>query len=128
MATLTASRASFQAIRKMRLWAAEGYAALDFAERKGTLVRPSDQLLVGDLGLSDVDLTKPAAIKEHVFGKILRVDRPKLRAYVEGIRLIKKHVKKSPKNQQGGIIEMEGGIHISNLKVLEKYVHVAAKK
>ena len=61
-------------------------------------------------------------------GKILRVDRPKLRAYVEGIRLIKKHVKKSPKNQQGGIIEMEGGIHISNLKVLEKYVHVAAKK
>ena len=61
-------------------------------------------------------------------GKILRVDRPKLRAYVEGVRLIKKHVKKSPKNQQGGIIEMEGGIHISNLKVLEKYVHVAAKK
>ena len=61
-------------------------------------------------------------------GKILRVDRAKLRAYVEGVRLIKKHVKKSPKNQQGGIIEREGGIHISNLKVLEKYVHVAAKK
>ena len=61
-------------------------------------------------------------------GKILRVDRPKLRAYVEGVRLIKKHVKKSPKNQQGGIIEMEGPIHVSNLKVLEKYVHVSEKK
>jgi large subunit ribosomal protein L24 len=61
-------------------------------------------------------------------GKILRVDRAKLRAYVEGVRLIKKHLKKSPKNQQGGIVEREGGIHISNLKVVEKYVHVAAKK
>lgn len=61
-------------------------------------------------------------------GKILRVDRKKLRAYVEGVRLVKKHTKKSPKNQQGGIVEREGGIHISNLKVVEKYVHVAAKK
>jgi large subunit ribosomal protein L24 len=61
-------------------------------------------------------------------GKILRVDRSKLRAYIEGVRLMKKHLKKSQKNQQGGIVEREGGIHISNLKVVEKYVHVAAKK
>jgi predicted dehydrogenase len=75
VANLTASRASVQAVREMRLWSAEGYAALDFAAKHGTLIRPSDQLRQGDLGLAEVDLSKPAAVKEHVFGKVLRVDQ-----------------------------------------------------
>lgn len=75
VANLTASRASFQATRKMRLWGAEGYTTLDFATRQGTIVRPSDQLRRGDLGLSEVDLSQPAAVKAHLFGKILRVDQ-----------------------------------------------------
>jgi predicted dehydrogenase len=72
---LTASRASYAAVRKMRLWGVEGYAMLDFATRQGTLVRPSDQLRQGHLDLSGVDLSQPAAVKEHIFGKILRVDQ-----------------------------------------------------
>lgn len=75
VATLTASRASLQALRKMRLWAAEGYATLDFAARQGTLVRPSDQLRHGELDLAGVDLAQPAAVKDHLFGRVLRVDR-----------------------------------------------------
>lgn len=75
VANLTASRASFQATRKMRLWGAEGYATLDFSTRQGTIVRPSEQLRSGDLRLSEVDLSQPAAVKAHVFGKILRVDQ-----------------------------------------------------
>jgi len=71
----TASRASFQAVRKMRLWAAEGYAMLDFASKQGTIVRPSEQLRHGELGLNEVDLSQPAAVKAHLFGKILRVDQ-----------------------------------------------------
>ena len=35
VANLTASRVSFQAVRKMRLWGAEGYASLDFAAKAG---------------------------------------------------------------------------------------------
>ena len=61
--------------RKMRLWGAEGYATLDFAAKQGTLVRPSDQLRRGELDLDGLDLTQPAAVKEHLFGKILRVDQ-----------------------------------------------------
>jgi predicted dehydrogenase len=72
---LTASRASYLAVRKMRLYGAEGYATLDFGARQGTLVRPSEQLRRGDLGLSDVDTTRPDAIRDHVFGKLLRVDQ-----------------------------------------------------
>lgn len=74
VADLTASRVSVQAVRKLRLWGAEGYATLDFAARKGTLIRPSDRLRQGHLDLEGLDLTQPAAIQEHVFGKMLRVD------------------------------------------------------
>jgi len=75
VANLTASRASYQAVRKMRLWSAEGYATLDFASRQGTLVRPSDQLRLAQLDLSEIDFSTPASVKDQVFGKILRVDQ-----------------------------------------------------
>ena len=75
VATLTASRASFQAARKMRLYGAEGYATLDFAAKVGTLIRPSDRLRRGDLELEDLDLAQPAQVRERLFGKILRVDQ-----------------------------------------------------
>src|SRR5262249_47295122 len=66
---------SEQASRRMRIWGAEGYASLDFAARQGKLIRPSDSLRRGRLELDDLDLTQPAAIKEHVFGKMLRIDK-----------------------------------------------------
>jgi predicted dehydrogenase len=75
VANLTASRASYAAVRKMRIWGAEGYASLDFAAKEAMLVRPSEQLKHGRLDLEGVDLSQPAAVKEHLFGKILRVDQ-----------------------------------------------------
>jgi predicted dehydrogenase len=75
VANVTASRASYAAVRKMRIWGAEGYASLDFWAKGATLVRPSEQLQRGRLELEGVDLTQPAVVKEHLFGKVLRVDR-----------------------------------------------------
>jgi predicted dehydrogenase len=75
VANVTASRASYAAVRKMRIWGAEGYASLDFWAKGATLVRPSEQLQRGRLELEGVDLTQPAAVKDHLFGKVLRVDR-----------------------------------------------------
>ncbi|WP_435007221.1 Gfo/Idh/MocA family oxidoreductase [Tundrisphaera lichenicola] len=75
VANLTASRASFQAVRKMRLFGPEGYVTLDFATRQGTIVRPSDRLRRGEIDLEGLDLSQPAAVKERIFGKILRVDQ-----------------------------------------------------
>ncbi len=51
-------------------------------------------------------------------GKILRVDRSKGNAIVEKINMIKRHTKPSAKNQQGGIIEREGKIDLSNLRLI----------
>jgi len=53
-------------------------------------------------------------------GKILVIDRKKMRATVEGVNLVKKHQKPSASNPEGGIVEMEAGIHISNLMVVHK--------
>jgi len=52
-------------------------------------------------------------------GKVLRVIPTKGTAIVERINFLKKHSKKNPqKNQQGGIVEREAPIRISNLAIL----------
>ena len=48
-------------------------------------------------------------------GRIIKVIPDKNKALVEGINIVKRHTKPSPKNQQGGIMEKEAAIHISNL-------------
>ena len=53
-------------------------------------------------------------------GKVLQLLVAKNRACVEGINLVKKHVKPNRQNETGGILEIEAPLHISNVKVLEK--------
>jgi len=52
-------------------------------------------------------------------GKVLKVFPKKLRVIVEGINVRKKHTKPSQNNPQGGIIEKESPIHISNVMLLD---------
>jgi len=51
-------------------------------------------------------------------GVVLDVLPKKARAIVEGIHMIKRHMRPSQQAPQGGIIEREGTIHLSNLKVI----------
>lgn len=51
-------------------------------------------------------------------GKVLEIDRIKNRVVVEGVNLVKKHVKPSASNPNGGIVEKEAPIHISNLMLM----------
>ena len=53
-------------------------------------------------------------------GKILAVLPRKQRVLVEGVRIIKKHLRKSQDNPSGKIAEREGPIHISNVRLLER--------
>ncbi len=48
-------------------------------------------------------------------GKVLEVIREKTRAIVEGVNMVKKHTKPNAENPQGGIVEKEAPIHLSNL-------------
>ena len=52
-------------------------------------------------------------------GKIVTIDRVKMRAIVEGVNMISKSEKPNAKNTNGGITKKEGSIHISNLMYLE---------
>ena len=60
-------------------------------------------------------------------GKILQVLPKKSQVLVEGVRLIKKHTRKSQDRPQGAIIEREGPIHVSNVKLAEKAKNEAKK-
>ena len=51
-------------------------------------------------------------------GKVLEVLIDKNKAIVEGVNLMKKHMKPSAQSPQGGIVEKEAAIHISNLSLL----------
>lgn len=62
-------------------------------------------------------------------GKVFMVMPAKRKALVEGINYIKKHARKSQDNPQGGIVQRENPIHISNLalfcRTCNKPAHVA---
>lgn len=51
-------------------------------------------------------------------GKVLSVSASDNKAIVEGVNMIKKHMKPSAQSPQGGIVEKEAPIHISNLALM----------
>ncbi len=51
-------------------------------------------------------------------GKVLRAHPEKQRVVVENVHMIKKATRPSQRNPQGGIIEMEGTIHVSNVMLI----------
>ena len=63
-------------------------------------------------------------------GKILRVIKDRERVIIEGVNLIKRHTRPSQENPQGGIVEKEAALHISNLMVVHggKPTRVGYKK
>jgi len=61
-------------------------------------------------------------------GKIIEVITAKERVIVEGVKLIKKHTRKSQQNPNGAIVEREGTVHISNVMKAERFDARAAKR
>jgi len=51
-------------------------------------------------------------------GKIMKLFFEKDKAIVEGVNLVKRHTKPNAQNPQGGIVEKEAAIHISNLSLI----------
>jgi large subunit ribosomal protein L24 len=52
-------------------------------------------------------------------GRVVKVDREKERVYVEGLNIIKRHQRPRTMQEQGGIIEAPGPIHVSNVQLLD---------
>ena len=52
-------------------------------------------------------------------GKVLRVIHKTGRVVIERVAMVKRHTKPSQKNPQGGIVDKEGSIHISNVQLFD---------
>ncbi|NVK28856.1 MAG: 50S ribosomal protein L24 [Flavobacteriia bacterium] len=52
-------------------------------------------------------------------GRVIRMIPKQNRAVVEGVNMVSKHQKPSASNPQGGIVQMEAPIHISNLLLVD---------
>ena len=61
-------------------------------------------------------------------GKVLELRTAKNRAVVEGLMMIKRHLKKTEENPDGQIAEREGTIHATNLMLATKYDERQAKR
>jgi large subunit ribosomal protein L24 len=62
-------------------------------------------------------------------GKVLEVLPAKQRARIEGVAMVKRHMKKSQENPQGSIVEREGTVHVSNVMLKANFeASKAAKK
>lgn len=51
-------------------------------------------------------------------GKILRVDRKKERILIENVNVMKRHTRPNAQNRQGGIVESEVPVHVSNVMLM----------
>jgi len=98
IAHVTASRISQRPKRRLRIWAPEGYAGIDFVCRKLTLVQPGEEVRRHGIRVDRMDAAARARIKEELFGRYLDVlhldgDRKhdqltsELRHFVDCVRL-----------------------------------------
>jgi len=61
-------------------------------------------------------------------GKIIAVAPKKSRVIVEGLQMIKRHMRKSQQHPQGAILEREGTIHLSNVMKADQFDARVAKR
>jgi predicted dehydrogenase len=73
VANITASRASRAPQRKMRIWSPEGYAGIDFAKCRLTLIQPSAELRRHGLVAGKLPPAPRGILKDELFGRYLQV-------------------------------------------------------
>ena len=54
-------------------------------------------------------------------GKVIRTDPKRDRVYVEGVNMVKRHMRPTPgrPNAPVGVIEKEGPVHVSNVAIVD---------
>ncbi len=73
VAHVTASRITKLPKRRLRVWAPEGYAGIDFVTRKLILVQQSEEVRRNGLRVENLDAAAKARLKDEVFGRYLQV-------------------------------------------------------
>ncbi|MBT3182717.1 MAG: 50S ribosomal protein L24 [Deltaproteobacteria bacterium] len=80
------------------------------------------------MGIKKGDTVKIITGKEKgKIGKVLRLDRPKNRVWIEKMNFVKRHQKPSQQHRQGGIVEKEAPMHISNVMYYDEKLAKATR-
>jgi large subunit ribosomal protein L24 len=61
-------------------------------------------------------------------GRIITIAAKKQRVIVEGVQMMKRHMRKSQQHPQGAIVEREGSVHVSNVMKVEAFDARAARR
>ena len=61
-------------------------------------------------------------------GRVIAIESAKQRVIVEGVNIIKKHMRKSQQYPQGKIVEREGTVHLSNVMKADRFDARASKR
>ena len=86
LAQLTASRVNYEPARSMQVFTPQGFTTVDFANRKATTIRPTEQLLQRQLDVDSLDADATAHFRDHLFEELLvksEIEPPESNAIAE---------------------------------------------
>ena len=117
VASLTASRASYERRRCMQVYSSRAFAALDFATGTATLVRPSESVLQRQLNAATLSSAEIGDLQQRLFDGVLvreHVTPPPINAIEEEQREFFRCIR------QGGRPQVDGGAGRDALAVAER--------
>lgn len=78
VANITASRVSFEPMRKIRLFSEDSYISLDYQKQEAMIYKKSPKLTLKSINLEDKDISTIKDLKGFVFGDLLKIERIKM--------------------------------------------------
>ncbi len=78
VANITASRVSFEPMRKIRLFSEDSYISLDYQKQEAMIYKKSPKLTLKSINVEDKDVSTIKDLKSFVFGDLLKIERIKM--------------------------------------------------
>jgi predicted dehydrogenase len=78
VANITASRVSFEPMRKIRLFSEDSYISLDYQKQEAMIYKKSPELTLKSINVEDKDVSTIKDLKSFVFGDLLKIERIKM--------------------------------------------------
>ncbi len=78
VANITASRVSFEPMRKIRLFSEDSYISLDYQKQEAMIYKKSPKLTLKSINVEDRDVSTIKDLKSFVFGELLKIERIKM--------------------------------------------------
>jgi predicted dehydrogenase len=78
VANITASRVSFEPMRKIRLFSEDSYISLDYQKQEAMIYKKSPELTLKSINVEDKDVSTIKDLKGFVFGDLLKIERIKM--------------------------------------------------